>query len=53
MKDRPLTPHKSVGFKKVKTDLTQQMEVRKTSKAKADADRRLIERLYQIQLAEE
>ena len=53
LKDRPLTPHKSVAFKKVKTDLSQQMEIRKTSKAKSDADKRLIERLYQIQLAEE
>jgi len=52
-KDRPLSPHKSVAFKKAKTDLSHQMETRKTSKAKADADKRLIERLYQIQLAED
>ena len=52
MAGRPLTPHKSVGFKKVEGELTTQINSIKSSKAKAEADKRLIERLYQIQLAE-
>lgn len=52
MAGRPLTPHKSVGYEKVNVELTNQITSIKTSRAKSDADKRLIERLYQIQLAE-
>ena len=52
MAGRPLTPHKSVGYEKVNAELTNQITSIKTSRAKSDADKRLIERLYQIQLAE-
>ena len=52
MAGRPLTPHKSVGYEKVNAELTNQINSIKTSRAKSDADKRLIERLYQIKLAE-
>jgi len=52
MAGRPLTPHKSVGYEKVNNELTNQINSIKTSRAKCEADKRLIERLYQIQLAE-
>ena len=52
MSGRPLTPHKTVGYKKVETELSSQINSIAKSKAKAEADKRLIERLYQIQLAE-
>ena len=52
MAGRPLTPHKTVGYKKMEIELKNQINSISKSKAKSETDKRLIERLYQIQLAE-
>lgn len=52
LRERPITPHKTVGYKKVEAELKDQIHNITKSKAKQDTDKRLIERLYQIQLAE-
>jgi len=53
MHERPITPHRSVGQKHMQKELSEQIDGQNRSQAKVEADKRLIERLYQIQLAEE
>ena len=53
MRERPLTPHKSVGHKLVAGELIGQMNLKESRKSKTQKDKKLIEKVYQLQLAEE
>ncbi|CBY14338.1 unnamed protein product [Oikopleura dioica] len=53
MKERPLTPHKSVGHRLVAGELIGQMNMKESRKSKTQKDKKLIEKVYQLQLAEE
>ena len=53
MRERPLTPHKSVGHKLVAGELIGQISKKESRKNKIEKDKKLIEKVYQLQLAEE
>lgn len=53
MRERPLTPHKSVGHKLVAGELLGQMNLKESRKSKIKKDKKLIEKIYQLKLAEE